>query len=161
MISPFRRHAGYQVVEVNASDDRSPEAFRQVLENGTQMQSVFSESRRPNCIVLDEIDGAPSASIDFLLRFAAGTAGKKAKKNIGLKRPIICICNDPYVASLRQLRQQAFVIHVPSTDSSKLVDRLQHITRRQNVQADLSTLFALAEKTGNDIRYETPQLLKW
>lgn len=46
------RHAGYSVREINASDDRSPEAFRMALENGTQMQSVLSQDKKPNCIVL-------------------------------------------------------------------------------------------------------------
>ncbi|XP_063699801.1 chromosome transmission fidelity protein 18 homolog [Culicoides brevitarsis] len=144
------KHAGYNVVEINASDDRTPETFRLALESSTQMKSVFSNDRRPNCIVLDEIDGAPSSSIDFLLRFAAGITKKGKKKD--LNRPIICICNDPYVASLRLLRQQAFVINVPQTDSAKLVDRLLQIAKMQKIRVDMSTLFALAEKTGNDIR---------
>lgn len=46
------RHAGYNVREINASDDRSPEAFKLALENGTQMSSVLNEDKRPNCIVL-------------------------------------------------------------------------------------------------------------
>lgn len=46
------RHAGYAVREINASDDRSPDAFKQALESGTQMSSVLNEDRRPNCIVL-------------------------------------------------------------------------------------------------------------
>lgn len=46
------RHAGYNVREINASDDRSPEAFKSALENGTQMSSVMNEDRRPNCIIL-------------------------------------------------------------------------------------------------------------
>uniref|UniRef100_A0A336M1C1 CSON006417 protein n=1 Tax=Culicoides sonorensis TaxID=179676 RepID=A0A336M1C1_CULSO len=144
------KHAGYNVVEINASDDRTPEAFKIALENSTQMQSVFSTDRKPNCIILDEIDGAPTQSIDYLLRFASGIVVKGKKKE--LNRPIICICNDPYVASLRQLRQQAFVINVPHTDSSKLVDRLLQIAKMEKIKVDMSTLFALAEKTGNDIR---------
>lgn len=47
------------MVEVNASDDRSAEAFRTQLEAATQMRSVMSADPRPNCLVLDEIDGAP------------------------------------------------------------------------------------------------------
>jgi len=46
------RHAGYNVREINASDDRSPEAFKLALENGTQMSSVLNADKRPNCIVL-------------------------------------------------------------------------------------------------------------
>lgn len=47
-------HAGYNVREINASDDRSPEAFKLALENGTQMSSVLNQDKRPNCIVLGE-----------------------------------------------------------------------------------------------------------
>lgn len=139
------------MVEINASDDRTPQAFRTALENSTQMQSVFQTDKRPNCIVLDEIDGAPGPSIDFLLKFAYDSNTKKGKKR-ELNRPIICICNDPYVASLRLLRQQAFVINVPATETSKLVDRLYQIACSQKIRVDLTTLYALAEKTGNDIR---------
>lgn len=49
------RHAGYSVREINASDDRSPEAFRMALENGTQMKSMLNQDQRPNCIILGKI----------------------------------------------------------------------------------------------------------
>lgn len=92
------RHAGYNVIEMNASDDREPSAFRyantfslkhffsilllvlnvflnriyrndffrnrEALLSSTQMQAVIGANPRPNCLILDEIDGAPSASID-------------------------------------------------------------------------------------------------
>lgn len=48
------RHAGYSVLEINASDDRSPDAFKLALQNGTQMKSVLGNDKRPNCIVLGE-----------------------------------------------------------------------------------------------------------
>lgn len=54
---------GYNVVEVNASDDRSLTSFKTQLEATTQMASVMSNDSRPNCLVLDEIDGAPVVSI--------------------------------------------------------------------------------------------------
>jgi len=46
------------------SDDRSIELFRTRLETATQMQEVLSKDYRPNCLLIDEIDGAP-AVIDF------------------------------------------------------------------------------------------------
>jgi chromosome transmission fidelity protein 18 len=55
------------VVEMNASDDRSPDAFQNWLESATQMQSVLKSDRKPNCLVIDEIDGAPTATINVLL----------------------------------------------------------------------------------------------
>ena len=38
-------HAGYNVVEMNASDDRSLEAFRTKLDAATQMRSVNSKDQ--------------------------------------------------------------------------------------------------------------------
>ncbi|KAG0437260.1 hypothetical protein HPB47_017525 [Ixodes persulcatus] len=54
------RHAGYNVVELNASDDRSPEVFKTTLEAATQMRAVLGQDPRPNCLIIDEIDGAPA-----------------------------------------------------------------------------------------------------
>lgn len=44
--------AGYNIVEINASDDRSIDAFKLALENATQMKSVLDQQHRPNCLIL-------------------------------------------------------------------------------------------------------------
>lgn len=46
-----------------SSDDRSPEAFRTHIEAATQMESVLGAGGRPNCLVIDEIDGAPMVGL--------------------------------------------------------------------------------------------------
>ncbi|XP_053132152.1 chromosome transmission fidelity protein 18 homolog isoform X2 [Hemicordylus capensis] len=160
------KHAGYNVVEMNASDDRSPDIFKTRIEAATQMKSVLGATEKPNCLIIDEIDGAPTASVNVLLSIinfkateaesegsAGGASGKKKRKEGGfLLRPIICICNDQYVPSLRQLRQQAFLLHFPSTSPTRLVQRLHEIAVRQGMKADMGALAALCEKTENDIR---------
>ncbi|XP_027469444.2 chromosome transmission fidelity protein 18 homolog isoform X1 [Zalophus californianus] len=161
------RHAGYCVVEMNASDDRSPEAFRTCIEAATQMESVLGAGGKPNCLVIDEIDGAPVAAINVLLNILdrkgpqdaesggqVPTSGGRRRRAEGglLMRPIICICNDQFVPSLRQLRQQAFLLYFPPILSSRLTQRLQEISLRQGMQADPGALAALCEKTDNDIR---------
>ena len=50
------RHAGYNVVEMNASDDTSIDAFKKKLENSTQMRSVIAQDQRPNCLIIDEVE---------------------------------------------------------------------------------------------------------
>ncbi|XP_038065359.1 chromosome transmission fidelity protein 18 homolog [Patiria miniata] len=156
-------HAGYNVVEMNASDDRSVEVFRNKLESSTQMQSVLVMDRRPNCLVIDEIDGAPTPAINCLLAFIkgasdnktpteAGPATAKKTKSKNLLRPIICICNDPYVPALRLLRQQAFVTHFPPTLSTRLAARLNEIARNNALRTDMTALMALCGKADNDIR---------
>ncbi|OXB68793.1 hypothetical protein ASZ78_002208 [Callipepla squamata] len=46
------RHAGYNVVEMNASDDRSPEIFKTRIEAATQMKSVLGAEEKPNCLTM-------------------------------------------------------------------------------------------------------------
>lgn len=119
------------------------------------MKSVLDKEKRPNCLVFDEIDGAPSASIDFLIKFVNGTVkskkGKKQKPQL-LNRPIICICNDVYVPALRPLRQMAFILNFPPVASSRLAERLCEIARYQHIRTDLGAMTTLSEKTDNDIR---------
>ncbi|KAL1282730.1 hypothetical protein QQF64_001533 [Cirrhinus molitorella] len=158
------KHAGYNVVEINASDDRSAELFQKRIDTATQMKSVLGANEKPNCLIIDEIDGAPAAAINILLatlnrkdskegeESGANALKKKKKKQSVLLRPIICICNDLYVPALRPLRQQAFLLAFPQTVPSRLAQRLAEITRRQGMKADTGTLMALCEKTDNDIR---------
>ncbi|XP_044047514.1 chromosome transmission fidelity protein 18 homolog [Siniperca chuatsi] len=157
------KHAGYNVVEINASDDRSAEVFQKRIDTATQMKSVLGANERPNCLIIDEIDGAPTAAINILLatlnrkdghgrEAGTETAKKKKKKESILLRPIICICNDLYVPALRPLRQQAFLLNFPQTQPSRLAQRLSEISLRQGMKADTGTLMSLCEKTDNDIR---------
>ncbi|NXA04084.1 CTF18 protein, partial [Sapayoa aenigma] len=98
------RHAGYNAVEMNASDDRSPEVFKTRIEAATQMRSVLGANEKPNCLIIDEIDGAPAASINVLLNIilrkdvegegVAGVGRRRRREGGLLLRPIICICND-------------------------------------------------------------------
>uniref|UniRef100_A0A672H3J4 Chromosome transmission fidelity protein 18 homolog n=1 Tax=Salarias fasciatus TaxID=181472 RepID=A0A672H3J4_SALFA len=157
------KHAGYNVVEINASDDRSADVFQKRIDQATQMKSVLGANERPNCLIIDEIDGAPAAAINILLAVlnrkdghggeaGSDTAKKKKKKEPILLRPIICICNDLYVPALRPLRQQAFLLSFPQTQPSRLVQRLSEISVRQGLKADTGALMSLCEKTDNDIR---------
>ena len=44
------------------SDDRSADIFREKIESATQMKAVIGADPRPNCLIIDEIDGAPQVS---------------------------------------------------------------------------------------------------
>jgi chromosome transmission fidelity protein 18 len=110
------RHCGYNPVEVNASDDRSPERLTQLIYSATQNSTLLASSR-PNCVILDEIDGIDGSrnALDVLtniikapLKSAANAAGSKGKgSTFPLTRPLICICNDQYAPALRDLTKLA------------------------------------------------------
>ena len=77
------KHAGYRVVEVNASDDRGAEALHKRVCDATQMRSVLMGDTRPNCVVIDEIDGAlggadGKGAIHALLTIVNGSRGPKS-----------------------------------------------------------------------------------
>ena len=51
------RHCGYKPVEINASDDRTASTLVSKVNDAVQMQAVIGE-KKPNCVIIDEIDGA-------------------------------------------------------------------------------------------------------
>ncbi len=106
------RHAGYAVVEMNASDDRSLAAFSSRVDSATQMRALGGDNK-PNCLIVDEVDGAPAQAVNYLIGLISGGGAKKGKKKGGaqkLQRPVICICNDLFVPALRPLRQHAITV---------------------------------------------------
>ncbi|XP_052751169.1 chromosome transmission fidelity protein 18 homolog [Galleria mellonella] len=146
--------SGYRPVELNASDERSVEAFRSALQAATLMRSVLDKDRRPNCLILDEIDGAPLPTVELLVKWCTATVaeGKKKAKTHPLRRPVIAICNDLYATSLRPLRSVALVIQVGGATSERVVRRLSRIAAGERVAAAPRTLAALAARAAGDLR---------
>eukprot|EP01126_Amoeba_proteus_P000278 TRINITY_DN10090_c0_g2_i1.p1 TRINITY_DN10090_c0_g2~~TRINITY_DN10090_c0_g2_i1.p1 ORF type:complete len:579 (+),score=138.76 TRINITY_DN10090_c0_g2_i1:1149-2885(+) len=133
----------------------------------------------PKCLVIDEIDGIlggdGNSAIEALVSLMDEKPPKRGKKkreggpskdkarttetSVGSKtgfrlhRPIICICNDPWVPALRSLKERAFVIKLPPPNSTQLVKRLSRIVASEKVMGvDSRLLMGLCELTGNDIR---------
>ncbi|KRZ93196.1 Chromosome transmission fidelity protein 18 -like protein [Trichinella sp. T8] len=156
------KHCGYYVHEMNASDDRSLDAFSKHLENSLLMTGTLDANPKPHCVVIDEIDGAPLPSVNYLVNLVKGVASGKKSRKIIVRRPIVCICNDLYAPSLRELRKIALVIHVPSVETARLSSRLLQICSEEMLTADQSALDLLCQKAENDIRscINTLQFLK-
>ncbi|KAK4660949.1 Chromosome transmission fidelity protein 18 [Podospora pseudocomata] len=129
------RQAGYDVLEINASDDRSKDVVKGRIRTtlGTETVRTLENKKagetgkrdkiaRPICVVVDEVDGVVSGSgaggevgfvralIDLVTtdqKNSSGQGGGKKKKGDDFRqmRPLILICNDVYHPSLRPLRQ--------------------------------------------------------
>jgi len=74
------RHCGYRPVEINASDDRNAQNLTSKVIDAVQMQSVMGE-KRPNCVILDEIDGAAGgaegrSAIQALIKIVTAAGGE-------------------------------------------------------------------------------------
>lgn len=158
------------VVQVNASDDRSTEILRDTISRAMSSNTIFGE-QKPNCIILDEIDGIDGrAPIDMLVSIitaplpprrkasagAAGAAkGKKAPAGpagLALTRPLICICNDHFAPALRELKNHAALFVLPPPGELRLVQRLKAICGTERLSVSGTSLAELCQATGNDIR---------
>lgn len=77
-------HCGYKPMEINASDERNGPALVSKVVSAMEMTSVTSD-KRPNCIIIDEIDGASGggegrSAIQALIKLAqTKVAGKREK----------------------------------------------------------------------------------
>jgi chromosome transmission fidelity protein 18 len=151
-------HCGYNVVEINASDDRTSDAFKNKVASALQVQAVFGE-RRPNLIVIDEIDGASAAStgeqsfINMLLKVIQQSAPQKGKaKSNGTLRPIICICNDPNTPILRALKAEAQVFYVKPPEAQTLAKRLTDICTWEGLKVEFHAMLSLCHLAKCDVR---------
>ena len=63
MFLQIRPHYNLNLLFLDFSDDRSPEVFLNKIETTTQMKAVLGASKKPNCLIIDEIDGAPGVCL--------------------------------------------------------------------------------------------------
>lgn len=60
------RHCGFRPLEINASDERTAGSLTSRINDAVQMQAVMDD-KRPNCVIIDEIDGATGMLMQALI----------------------------------------------------------------------------------------------
>jgi chromosome transmission fidelity protein 18 len=155
------------MIDIFYSDDRSGDVFESKVLNAVEMQANWMGDNKPNCLIIDEIDGITDregkvekrlklniliiyekGAVDLLVNLVNGTRKIKTKKKKDnnktetskLLRPIICICNNQYVPALKKLRAVATVFNFEKPKLTKLVQRLKVIFTR---------IFRVSLKPGN------------
>ncbi|ORX54698.1 hypothetical protein BCR36DRAFT_403127 [Piromyces finnis] len=157
------KHCGYNVVEINASDDRTGNSVKNKLLSALEMQNITNG--KPNLVIIDEIDGVSGKGsgdqnfikllVNIVTAESSQSTDKKRKRGKQLKplmRPIICICNDQYTPVLKPLRTIAQIYSFKPPQPKQLAKRLKEICDNCNFQADIRSLLALCEITECDIR---------
>ena len=143
------RMCGFEVLEINASDSRSGESLKNEI--GAILGSTSVKSEKPKLLVLDEIDGIAGGEqsiINYLVRL---TETPLEKQN-ALRRPIICICNDPFVPALKPLRAVCIQTTMWNIPAAKLAERLRIIGNKENMVTDNQALLCLCEMVDGDMR---------
>lgn len=99
-------------------------------------------------------------STQFINKLIGLLNEKPAKKGRGqkqgarqlLRRPIICICNDLYAASLARLRPHTRIIRFQKAADIHLVRRLRDICEKEGLRPDGASLSTLVGVAQGDMR---------
>ncbi|KAL4266142.1 AAA+ ATPase domain-containing protein [Pleurotus pulmonarius] len=158
------RQAGYEVMEINASDARSGQVVDDRIKPTLEAGATIG-SKKPVLLIIDEIDGATGAgdsSATFIHKLVQLTQQKSKKKRNGQKngpevkkpilRPIICICNDHNAASLAKLRPYAYQIRMSRPADIHTVKRLRTICDAEGLKAETRALGTLVGIARGDLR---------
>jgi chromosome transmission fidelity protein 18 len=155
------RHAGYRPLEVNGSDERSESVLTDRVLRAMESTTLSwgNEAPKPNCLILDEIDGADAKgairSLVEIIRAEIPAKGAKGKKKTPyLRGPMIFICNNKYAPTLKPLLPFARHFNVSAPSQHRLVARLQSVLNEENLSlaGGSSPLNQLVTAASGDIR---------
>lgn len=147
-------HAGFQVIEYNASDYRNKshvDLLGVTLAGSNIIQSTGLSSNA--CLVMDEVDGMSSGD-----RGGGAALIQVIKKT---KIPIICICNDRMSPKVRSLANYCFDLKFVKPPKNLIVKRALAILKAENIgspNTNLPIVEQIVEGSDCDIRQVINQL---
>ena len=146
------RTMGWEVVELNASDQRSWQVIYRIVGEGVFNETISDEgefysskSGRLKLIILDEVD-----NIHKKEDFGGETALLKLIKREP-PQPMILIANDPYALSA-ELRKNVIMINFKRLSKNQIVKVLSKICKAEGIKCDPEALNLIAENSGGDLR---------
>ncbi|KAF3289892.1 hypothetical protein TWF970_003636 [Orbilia oligospora] len=173
MAHVLAKQAGYEPLEINASDDRTASVVKNRIKDvvGTNTVHMGDAKRgKPICVVIDEIDGVTGdgageggfikALVDLIEQDKRNSGdpdaqvmkrkgGKKGEK-FRFLRPIIAVCNDLYAPSLKSLRPLCEIVYTKRPPLGLVLGRLKEIFEREGVEGDSDAIRRLVELEGGN-----------
>jgi replication factor C large subunit len=133
---------GWEVIELNASDQRTAAVIERVAGAGSTTASLTGASRR--LIVLDEADN---------LQGTADRGGAKAIVECinHAQQPMILIANDIYALS-PEIRARCEPVQFKALQARSIVPRLKYLCSMEKVRCSDAALRIIAESAEGDIR---------
>jgi len=145
---------GWELVEMNASDQRTGDAIRAVALRGAYLNTFGSDGRYMNAgngqrklIVLDEADS-------LFGREDRGALPAIAELIRETKQPVILIVNDFYALSRKSsvIKSDTMQVQFMRPRTSEIVKALRRIASEENIAADDKALETLAGNANGDMR---------
>lgn len=143
---------GWEVVELNASDQRSWQIIKRIVGEAVFNETISDEGEflssdegRLKLILLDEVDNV-SKKEDFGGESALIKLLKKKPR-----QPIILTANDPFKLS-KELRDLCEFIQFKRLRTDQIVKVLERICASEGIRCDRRALIAIAQNAGGDLR---------
>ena len=135
--------AGYEIVELNASNERSATAVRRWFDDAARSRAVGSHKR---ALIMDEVDGMSSGD-----RGGVSELAKIIKA--GTAFPIVCIANDRSSPKIRPLAACCVDVRFTRPTKTQIAKALTtRVVTPEKLAFKQSDLEELCERNGNDIR---------
>src|SRR6266704_5408413 len=136
------RERGWDLVEINASDQRSGDILAKVDGLASTQSTLFSKGR---LIFLDEVDGinlrADQGAVATILQIIKDT-----------QYPLILTANDPWDPKIRPLREACLQIELKRLGLREGIPLLKTVLAKEGLTADEEALRILVQKNNGDVR---------
>jgi len=141
LVYAFAGSYKYEVIEVNASDDRNYKTLKELFHNASQTVSLFGKGK---IFVFDEVDGI--SSVD---RGAINTIIGIIKES---KHPVVLIANDPWDPKLKELRNYSILVEFKKLTVTDIFQFLKKVCEKERLDFEEKALKQLAFEAKGDLR---------
>ncbi len=141
-IYAIANEAGYEVLEINASDKRNKESLERLLNSATKQGSIFGNKR---IVLVDEVDGLSGTkdrgALPSLIRIARSSP-----------TPIIMTLQDATDRKYNSLRKHSVVSTFVPVLGDGVKKVLERICKEEGLSYDDDALRVISAKCGGDLR---------
>jgi replication factor C large subunit len=132
----------YEVVELNASDNRNARIIHEKLGEAIKGKPFLKKGR---IILIDEVDGLAG----FQDRGGVGALVKIIEES---RWPIILTANDPWDPKFKKLRDLCDMVEFKKLSNTDIIRQLKRICVNEKITIDDNALSALADRSSGDLR---------
>lgn len=132
----------WEIIEMNASDERSAERVLRML-GGASVSSSFFGKRK--LILIDEVDGIQG-------REDRGGVSAVLKVLRSARNPVILTANDEWAGPVVQIKGLCKVVKYKRVNYRTLANYLARILQREGIKYEMNALLELARRESGDVR---------
>ncbi|MBI4167499.1 MAG: replication factor C large subunit [Candidatus Aenigmarchaeota archaeon] len=139
VINAFAKEHRLELIEMNASDYRTPDQIQKVAGSASTQSSLTG---RKKLILIDEVDGlSKEESVSPLVNLIKNS-----------KFPIVMTANDAWDLKIRALHEVSELTPLRKIMYSSIARRLKEIATQEKIIVDDSLIKSIAENSAGDLR---------